>query len=394
MKHVHPFPARMAPEIALEKIQYLNSGQTVLDPMAGSGMVLSQAVRCGIDAIGVDLDPLAELISRVGTTSIDEDDARNGLCELLKQSTQNFGEVFLPWIDEDVETKNFIDFWFAPKQKAQLRRLSFHLLASKPIGVSDNVLDVIKVALSRLIITKEPKASLARDTAHSRPHRTIQANDFDIFSAMRPSLEHVLSALDASSIKARAKTFLGDARYLTSIQNDTIDCIVTSPPYLNAIDYMRGHRMSLVWLGYRLRELRKIREVAIGAERLLKSNTLSENFIEVLTEFGLDQFENRTKNMLARFFSDMVQQTKEAYRILKKGSIGTYVIGNSTIRGTYVQNSEFLKRAAVLAGFEVLRETEREIPTHRRYMPVAVGAGNSLASRMRAEHVIDFRKVG
>lgn len=69
------------------------------------------------------------------------------------------------------------------------------------------------------------------------------------------------------------------------------------------------------------------------------------------------------------------------------------MIGNSTIRGIYVQNSELLKRAALLAGFEVLRETVREIPANRRYMPVNVGVGNSLASRMRVEHVIDFRKI-
>ncbi|MDR1208533.1 MAG: site-specific DNA-methyltransferase [Holosporales bacterium] len=391
MKHVHPFPARMAPEITLEKIQSLNSEQTVLDPMAGSGMVLSQAVRCGINAIGVDLDPLAELISRVGTTSVDEDEVNDGLNALLEQCTKMSSEVFLPWIDEDDETSNFIDFWFAPKQKTQLRKLSFHLLA-QPINVSDNVRDVIKIALSRLIITKEPKASLARDTAHSRPHRTIQENDFDLLSAMQSSLKHVLDALDTSSIKAKAEIFLGDARHLTVIENDTIDCIITSPPYLNAIDYMRGHRLSLVWLGYRLGELRKIREVAIGAERPL-NNSLSETFTEILAELGLDQFENRNKNMLARFFCDMIQQTKEAYRILKKGSTGTYVIGNSTIRGTYVRNSELLKRAGILAGFDVLRETEREIPDHRRYMPVTVSTDNSLASRMRTEHIIDFRKA-
>lgn len=391
MKHIHPFPARMAPEIALEKIQSLNPGQIVLDPMAGSGMVLSQAVRCGINAIGIDLDPLAELISRVGTTSVNADEVRDGLNTLLELSTKNSSDVFLPWIDNDAETDKFIDFWFAPKQKAQLRKLSFHLLV-QTIDVSDTVRDIIKVALSRLIITKEPKASLARDTAHSRPHRTIQKNEFDVFNALPSSLEHVLSALDVNSIKARAETFLGDARHLTLIEDNSIDCIVTSPPYLNAIDYMRGHRLSLVWLGYCLSELRKIHEVVIGAERL-SNNARCEKFAEILAELGLDQFESRTKNMLARFHSDMAQQTKEAFRILKKGSIGTYVIGNSTIRGIYVRNSEILKHAARLAGFEVLRETEREIPVHRRYMPVTVDAGNSLASRMRMEHVIDFKKA-
>ncbi|WP_138725125.1 class I SAM-dependent methyltransferase [Ochrobactrum teleogrylli] len=390
MKHIHPFPARMAPEIALEKIQSLKPGQTVLDPMTGSGMVLSQAVRSGISAIGVDLDPLAELISRVGATSVDEDEVRGGLNTLLERCAATPSDVRLPWIDEDVETANFIDFWFAPKQKEQLRKLSFHLLV-QPLNVSADALDVLKVALSRLIITKEPKASLARDTAHSRPHRTIQKNDFDVLGAMQSSLSHVLSALDAPSFKMRAETFLGDARNLTVVESDTVDCIVTSPPYLNAIDYMRGHRMSLVWLGYRLEDLRKIRGSAIGAERALNSK-LSDDFVDIIIELGLDQLENKNKFMLDRYFSDLMQQTKEAYRVLKKGSIGTYVIGNSTIRGTYVRNSELLKRAGTLAGFEILGETEREIPDHRRYMPMRVIAGNSLASRMRTEHIIDFRK--
>src|SRR3712207_7608036 len=42
---------------------------------------------------------------------------------------------------------------------------------------------------------------------------------------------------------------------------------ITSPPYLNAIDYLRGHRLSLVWLGYRIGDLRLTRAVSIGAER-------------------------------------------------------------------------------------------------------------------------------
>ncbi|MCH4272822.1 MAG: hypothetical protein LKF92_13895 [Kerstersia gyiorum] len=390
MKHIHPFPARMAPEIALEKIKTLKPGQTVLDPMVGSGMVLSQAVRNGINAIGVDLDPLAELISRVGTTAVDEDEVKRGLNVLLKNCSAISDPVFLPWIDEDIETKKFIDFWYAPKQKKQLRTLSF-LLISQPISVSDDVLNIIKVALSRLIITKEPKASLARDTAHSRPHRTIKKNSFDVISAMQSSLNHVLNALDTTTLKSKAKTYLGDARNLTVVANDTIDCIVTSPPYLNAIDYMRGHRMSLVWLGYPLKSLREIRGTSIGAERALNGE-FSKEFTEMLAKLDLGQLEDKNKNMLDRYFYDLVQQTKEAYRVLKKGATGTYVIGNSTIRGTYVPNSEFLKRAGTLAGFDVLGETEREIPNHRRYMPMAVGVGNGLANRMRTEHIIDFRK--
>ncbi|MCY0093165.1 hypothetical protein [Hoeflea ulvae] len=390
MKHIHPFPARMAPEIALYKIQMMSPGDTILDPMAGSGMVLSQAARNGVRAVGIDMDPLAELIARVGATPVNEKEVTSALEMLLEECSRTSDTVCLPWMDEHQETSDFAEFWFAPMQRRQLRKLSFNLIVN-PIPVSAHVADILKVALSRLIVTKEPKASLARDTAHSRPHRTIIENSFDILAALPASLAHILSALDADGIEVPAQTHLGDARNLTVVENDSIDCIVTSPPYLNAIDYMRGHRLSLVWLGYDLVRLRSIRSTSIGAERALNVS-LATDFDVLLAQLGLAELNLKNKRMLDRYFVDLTAQTKEAYRVLKPGAIGTYVIGNSTIRGTYVQNSELLKRAAMLAGFIVVNETEREIPNHRRYMPMFGQAGNSLASRMRTEHVVDFQK--
>jgi len=56
---VHPFPARMAPELAFESLRHLKAGSIVLDPMSGSGTVLRQASDMGHSAIGFDMDPLA-----------------------------------------------------------------------------------------------------------------------------------------------------------------------------------------------------------------------------------------------------------------------------------------------------------------------------------------------
>ncbi len=392
MRHIHPFPARMAPEIAIEKVQALSPGQTVLDPMAGSGMVLSQAARYGINAVGVDLDPLAELISRVGATPINIVDVEAGLRAMLSACAKDCSrEEYLPWIDDDIETRSFIDFWFAEKQKTQLRKFAWQLCENR-LGLSPSVLDVLKVAVSRLIITKEPKASLARDTAHSRPHRTISENDFDVFSALPASVKHISSVLGSANFSGKVSTKVGDARKLDHIGDDTVDLIITSPPYLNAIDYMRGHRLSLVWLGFGLGGLREVRGTAIGAEKS-RGGAMSERFAALLLQMGLSDLPTKTAGMLQRYFDDLVQQTGEAFRVLKAGSVATYVIGNCTIRGIYIQNSEFLKHAAFQAGFALAGEAEREIPDNRRYMPVAVNAGNSLGSRMRKEHIIDLRKV-
>ncbi|MBO9325941.1 MAG: hypothetical protein J7463_11270 [Roseiflexus sp.] len=66
-KPIHPFPARMAPELALRAIEELEPLSTILDPMMGSGTVVRVAAEAGHRAIGQDIDPLAVLMTRVWT---------------------------------------------------------------------------------------------------------------------------------------------------------------------------------------------------------------------------------------------------------------------------------------------------------------------------------------
>jgi DNA modification methylase len=391
MKHIHPFPARMAPEIAMSKLSELKFGQRVLDPMSGSGMVLSIASRRNIEAIGVDLDPLARLISMVGASRICEGDVRLQLERLLgAASTSNAWDLSLPWVDQDPETAKFIQYWFARKQIAQLRTLAFHLICH-PMVKSRKVRNVLLVALSRLIITKEPKASLARDTAHSRPHRTITDNDFDVYNELPKSLDHVLKALRTNDIEVDAKSLLGDARRLNRVQSGSIDAVITSPPYLNAIDYMRGHKMSLVWFGYRIAELRQIRSVAIGSERGNKRPADSE-FLDIAADLKLTELEPKFTKMLERYFGDLCLQLAETSRVLKGNGIATYVIGNSALRGKSIANNELVKRAARLSGLKLDSEIVRDIPDNRRYLPISQSGGGALSKRMRTEHVISFSK--
>lgn len=395
MIHIHPFPARMAPEIALERVQQLNSKHTVLDPMSGSGMVLAQASRVGVNSIGYDLDPLARLISRVGATEISHRNARTAVQQLVELATlcqRHVHKVKLPWIDECKETNEFIQYWFAPKQREQLRCLSYHLVEN-PFIKNQKILDLLKVSVSRLIVTKDPKASLARDTAHSRPHRTIIENSFDILEYLPKSVEHVLKALGEDSILRNAKSFLGDARRMSRIKDRSVDLIVTSPPYLNALDYMRGHRLSLVWLGYGVKELRTIRSKTIGAEIISKSNSYSKMLLKIIGPERIEQIGSRNTGMLTRYCEDLNLQLSEAARVLKPKKKAAYVIGNSNIKGVFIRNSEILKSIALNTGFEVFEEFTRPIPQNARYMPIPADSNLALGERMRAEHVIELRKI-
>lgn len=161
VQSVHPFPARMAAEIALDVLKYLPVGSHVLDPMAGSGTVLRAATTHGHTALGLDIDPLAILMARVWTTPLAPDALVAAAAHLVEEAQALPDKaIVLPWVDDDLETRAFIDFWFGGTQQLLLRRLSYAL---KQRDEGDAIADALRVALSRIIVTKGRGASLAID---------------------------------------------------------------------------------------------------------------------------------------------------------------------------------------------------------------------------------------
>jgi SAM-dependent methyltransferase len=171
---IHPFPARMAPEIALSAIPVKGSTElTVLDPMCGSGTVLSVALSRGHRAIGIDIDPLAVMMSRVAVNSIDTKELLEAAAQVMSLSGNAPG--IPPWGD-DRETDAFVNYWFGAKQRRDLITLAWSVQAQ----ASDEIRLALQVAISRIIVTKSPMASLARDTSHSRPHRILSSSEYDV----------------------------------------------------------------------------------------------------------------------------------------------------------------------------------------------------------------------
>src|SRR5687767_8844141 len=87
---IHPFPARMAPGIALEALRESNAPLKVLDPMTGSGTALAVARAQGHHAFGVDLDPLAVLLAGVWTRTIDADRVNDKAAQVLDRAKATF----------------------------------------------------------------------------------------------------------------------------------------------------------------------------------------------------------------------------------------------------------------------------------------------------------------
>jgi hypothetical protein len=383
----------MAPELAIEGLRGLPPNSLVLDPMVGSGTVARHAVEHGHRALGYDLDPLAVLIARVWTTPIDED-ALDRVCRRVRTiaSGKRAGAV-LPWMDQDEETLRFSEYWFGDPQRSALRRLA-HALHRMRTAADDArtraAVDVLQVALSRIIITKDRGASLARDVSHSRPHKTFDSSEFDVMAAFESSTATIRRLLLLHPPRRRgARIKTGDARNLQGVRGGTVDAVVTSPPYLNAIDYMRGHRLSLVWLGYCLRELRSIRSEAIGAERA-PDRAPAKHVAAVRGALGSTVLPSRHEGMVTRYSLDIYAMMSEIARVLKPQGRAILVVGNSCLKESFIHNSAGVAHAASLVGLRMRSSIERELPSQHRYLPLP--DNNALGKRMRTEAILSFER--
>lgn len=388
IRSVHPFPARMAPELAIESLRDLPISSVVLDPMAGSGTVLRHAGDMGHSSIGFDVDPLAVLISKVWTrpTSdcVMEDVYQGVLGDALSQDPL---DAYLPWIDDDDEAREFVNYWFGREQQRQLRCLSFAIWQrsrASSSGEEEACLDVLKVALSRIIVTKEQCASLARDTSHSRPHKVATVSSYNVYQGFERSVKEVRKRLLANPPMGECKVALGDARKL-GIGDASVDMVITSPPYLNAIDYLRGHRLSLVWLGHRLSELRVIRSGSVGAER--GPDAHQDGVEEIVGAMGrVEELPSRYGGMVRRYAHDVNCIIREVSRVLKTGGAATFVVGDSCLKDVFVSNSGAICKSAVLNGLKVCEQFRRDLPRSQRYLPVT--DNGTLGKRIRIETIL------
>jgi len=394
---VHPFSARMAPSIVLSALAAESRSLRVLDPMSGSGTALAVARAGGHQAYGFDLDPLAVLIARVWTQPLAHKQFLSRAQEVLEAArrtaaSMHGGDAYPEDADEEVRT--FVRYWFDLRARKQLAALGTHIRLA---DCSASVRRALWCAFSRLIITKSAGASLAADLSHGRPHlvfREAPRLPFAHFLEACLAVKDGTVAVSDHAKGPRAVIREGDARALP-LRDSTIDLVVTSPPYMNAIDYFRCSKFSLVWMGPGLAELRELRSVSVGTEVGLPAR---QTRADVSRACGLacdGDLPPRQQAILARYVVDMDAVCAEAARVLVPGGRAVFVVGNSTVRGAYVRNSDIVGALAADRGFEPVAKEERELPPNRRYMPPPTGRGtNPMAKRMRTEVVMTFRRTG
>lgn len=388
---IHPFPARMAANIPWEILSLRRGCLRVLDPMAGSGTSLIAGRAAGHATYGVDADPLAVLIAKVGTA--DASLSRVERCaEGALRSAQRMeipGSRAYPR-GADEKTREFVRYWFDLEARKELAALSRAIS-----DVADTYArKFLWCALSRMVITKDAGVSLARDVSHSRPHKSFTSSPVRPFDAFDVALKRVLKGclFQGAQSAPKAQVWHGDARKLP-LPSESIDLVITSPPYLNAIDYMRGHKLSLVWMGHQIEALREIRSESVGAE-CSDLHLADEQAADIVNAVGrVSRLTGRFQRMIQRYVRDMDLVMREISRVLVANGQVVMVMGDCTVRGVYIRNSAAIRLLAVSHGLSLMSEKRRRIPDHRRYLPPPRRvSSDALAKRLRTEVILSFQK--
>ena len=127
---------------------------------------------------------------------------------------------------------------------------------------------------------------------------------------------------------------IGDARRMKRLPNRAVDVIITSPPYINAIDYLRGHRLALVWLGFSVKELRDIRASAIGTE-MSQPTSAGRHAENLLLNAGeIDRLPNREKAMILKYAVDIRLLMLEMARVLSSSGEIILVVAIPVLRAS------------------------------------------------------------
>jgi DNA modification methylase len=394
--NLHAFAAKFPPQLPRLFINHLTRpGEVVLDPMSGSGTTLVETLLNERQGMGIDLDPLAILVARVKTTSVDlapcQQIATEALCAAQQRAAETSNlEAQLSRVYSG-EAIAFFRYWY---EEPVIREL-FALVQEIQAVREPRIRAVLQVVFSSLIITKSGGVTRARDLAHSRPHRVLEKRvRQSVFALFPERLKTALTMLATVPVaNGRAQLLRADARRLPLADN-SVHLIVTSPPYAaNAIDYMRAHKFSLIWFGQEPKALSSLRRRYIGAE--LRSATLEVSSPTARTMLrALCQKDPRRAAVVAYYYHDLKASLQEMVRVLKPGRAAVLVVGSSNICGIEIKVPAVTAELAQSVGFRLIGVAHREIARDARLMPISRRANREgIEARMHEEGVIGLVKM-
>ena len=371
---IHWYPAKMFYRIPRSIIVSLDlpDDSVILDPFCGSGTVLLEGAMCERQTIGLDVNPLARLISKVKTTRIDPTHLKLHLPQIVSRADS----------DSSVPAGHkVLDFWFKPDASASLHRLGRAVdgvahAACRRFFVTTLSGIIRRVSLADPSIPPPVKLNRKRaEIANDRYHRALaHAESVDaesVFLEFQRNAERNIrrmAELWEMENLGVARVFSGNRHAAhTGLPLDSVDLILTSPPYCGSQKYVRSLRLEMLWLGFSESIISETDRRTLGTERVKKRRTIEP-------PKSADEDANRMASLIhalnptrAVMFIAYVRYlysfAAECKRLLRPGGQAFVSFGQSHIAGYPIDLDRCFCSAAIHAGLEVVTTLVDRIPS-------------------------------
>lgn len=352
----HRYPAKFLPNIVQKIIEeHTKIGDTIVDLFAGCGTTLVEAKIHGRKSIGVDINPVAELITNVKINPINPEKLSSVFNDILSKAKDYKEENYINIVKHDR-----IDYWFFPENKYKIAFLYESILN---IEESQKVKDFFLVALSNILkncskwLQTSTKPQVDPDKTPSDPFNAFKTQ---VNSMLKKNSQFFNELQKLNYLETDCKIYLEDARN-TSITSDSVNTVITSPPYVTSYEYADLHQLTAYWFDY-VTNLLQFRKNFIGTFysyglELNSSSVIAQDIINQLKDEDL-----RTAKEMANYFKDMHDVGIEMHRILKPGGKAFIVIGNTTFKNIKIKSAEIFAELLEISGFTIEEVIKRSIP--------------------------------
>ena len=351
---LHKYPAKFFPELPRWLIErYSREGEKILDPFTGSGTTNLEAMLLGRNSVGVDVDPFSRMLARVKTTPLSENKLLRTWATLQAQ-VERYKE---PANFRGVPNFPYKEGWFEPFMLKELAHIKRHILN---LDVSSPMRDFFLINFSGII--------RAVSNADNNCTRTVVRKKLDkkihpgmaIKLFLRKTEQQVenMCLFVAEDPRGKVKILkYADAKRMPTIKDNSIDAAITSPPYVNAVDYPRTHQLEAYWLGLAEGSLRDLKAQHIGTEVVLAKDFTKLHKVDcpeadrVIRK--IYKKDPRRAYIASKYLEDMFANLREVQRTLKPGGHYVIVVGDNSIRGEQFETWRYLKAKAPELGFNV-----------------------------------------
>lgn len=362
--NIHRYSGKFIPQIAGKAIDLLTEpNDLILDSYMGSGTTLLEAMLRGRNSVGVDLNPLAVLISRVKTTIVSSDDIDEIYSELLPfvNYLASGGQLSLmsqPFnedkINEQIEKNNWriVDEWHCKWYQTDVLKQLVQIYSCIEIIENEKAKNIALVAFSDILRKSSNASSKYPNVMYDKnaKKKPLPAKPF------LESLNNVVEAVKALSYKMGNKScragIIMQNNLALSIDSESVDAIISHPPYIAAVPYAEYGSLSLTWLGF---DCKALDGELTGGRR-------------------------HSTQVVSRFSDDYKQYFFESFRVLKPNKYMFLMVGNPTAHGARIDLNEMTETYAKDAGF--------------LHIATAIRHGqNRRGNKMGDEYLMFFQKV-